>query len=100
MWRHGLIYTGDEYHFRLGVDLANSRQVRSFNSGEHSFSLGITSLATLTPTEYLLRLGARPYSGGPLRHGPQLPAREPNECPDALDWRNSSVVSPVKDEVA
>jgi hypothetical protein len=47
MRHYNLLYTGDEYYFRLGVFVTNQRCVR------HNSTLGMNSLSTLTPSEYL-----------------------------------------------
>jgi hypothetical protein len=61
---HGLVYTGSEYHLRVGIFIANLGNISEFNSGEHSFRLGLTNLATLTPSEYRSAAHSGPRSPG------------------------------------
>ena len=48
----GNVFTGDEYHFRLGIFLNSKRFVEEHNRKETSFKLSLNSLAHLTPSEY------------------------------------------------
>jgi cathepsin L len=89
---HGLIYTGAEYHLRLGVFLSQRRHIRAFNSGGHTFVLGLTRLATLTPSEYRAFVG-RSRSAWPSRSLVSHPA-----YPASWDWRGHGVVQAVKDQ--
>jgi hypothetical protein len=53
-----LLYTGEEYQFRLGIYLTNQRYVQEFNARQsiNGFKLGMNSLSTLIPTEYKVLL--------------------------------------------
>ena len=93
MRQHGLAYTGDEYHLRLGIYLANSRYVSEFNRKPHSFRVGLNKFSCLTPTEYQVLLGVR------------VPARSASPAktaasgaPDSFDWRDKGVVTAIKDQ--
>lgn len=88
------MYTGDEYHLRLGIFLSTARFVNNFNRGNRKFKLGLNSLSALTPAEYRLMLGARPR---------QLTLSEDTttshvKAPESLDWRDKNVVTPIKDQ--
>ena len=61
MRRNNNYYNGDEYHFRLGIFLANQKYVQEHNSNPNkSFKLEMNNLAVLTPSEYKLLLGFKP----------------------------------------
>jgi cathepsin L len=96
MRRHDVVYSGAEYHLRFGIYLAHLRHVRAFNSGNHSFTLSMNSLSTLTPAEYRGRLGTT--SSGHLSVQPRPVRPIVTDTPDSFDWRDSGVVQVVKDQ--
>jgi cathepsin L len=93
MRAHGLLYTGWEYHFRLGVFLTHARFVKSFRSP--SFTVSLNSLACLTPSEYRARLGSRADSAG--KFGVRWTSKAV-KAPVSFDWRDKGVVQVVKDQ--
>ena len=96
MKEHGLLYTGDEYHLRLGIFLANARRVADFNRAGKSFKVALNKFACLTPAEYRSLLGVRGASRLPSRVAP--PARKVGDVPESIDWREKNAVNPVKDQ--
>jgi C1A family cysteine protease len=92
MREHGLSYTGSEYHLRLGIFLTNLRLIRSFNSAGHSFTLGLTPLSCLTPSEYRFLLSSVGSSTIPSLRVSSSAA------PDSWDWRAQGDVVPVEDQ--
>jgi cathepsin L len=93
MRRSSLLYTGDEYYLRLGVYLTQSRYVRSFNSGGHSFRVAPNKFACLTPSEYRTLLGSRASAGSKT-----AARRRAADPPASWDWRTQGVVQAVKDQ--
>lgn len=89
------IFVGDEYHFRMGIFLANKRYVENFNRNG-AFKVGLNNLAHLTQTEYKQMLGVR-LLGKEKEDIEISPVRNFN-APDALDWRDKGIVNPVKDQ--
>jgi cathepsin L len=96
MRKHGIIYTGDEYHFRLGIYLTTSRRAREFNRGVHSFTIGMGPLSTLTASEYRWLLGSIPKPD--RRRGLIESGSVAVTTPDSFDWRDKGVVQVVKDQ--
>jgi cathepsin L len=94
MRSYGLLFTGDEYHFRFGVYLANARRVREENAKGRSFRVGLNHLATFTPAEYKALLGARPRPVGK----PKASKRVRDDPPDSFDYRDKGAVNPIKDQ--
>jgi cathepsin L len=86
------LYTGPDYHLRLGIFLTHHHFVHEFNALGRSFTLRLTSLATLTPAEYrsLLRTKRSPPKRSP-------PSRLDGNFPPSVDWRDSGVVLGVVD---
>ena len=90
------LYTGEEYHFRLGVFMTTLRYIEDFNRDKtKSYRLGLNSLSAMTRTEYMSLLGYRP---GPAKgiHRTTLTGRR--VAPDAIDWREKGVVNPIKEQ--
>jgi cathepsin L len=94
--QNGLLYTGNEYQFRLGIFLLNQQIVREVNAANRGFRLGLNSLSTLTPTEYRALLGYKPGARPATKFGKTL-----ETTPIKLvewDWRDSGAVQIVKDQ--
>ncbi|KAK8880483.1 hypothetical protein M9Y10_003159 [Tritrichomonas musculus] len=87
------IYTGDEYHLRLGIYLTNSRLVKTHNNSKSKFKVTLNKFACLTPTEYRSLLGFR-YTNDKLSR-PKF-ASKPKSA--SIDWRIRGVVNPIKDQ--
>lgn len=91
-----LLYTGDEYHFRLGVYLTNARRVQEFNAQKRSFTVALNKFACLTRSEYLSMLGAKRVSK--THANTKVVKASKKAAPDAIDWRDSGIVNPIKDQ--
>lgn len=89
------IYTGDEYHFRLGIFLINSRRVREFNSAHQTFKLGLNKLSCHTPSEYKSLLGRHQISNPKRR---TTIKQFKGDLPSSIDWRDKGVVNEIKDQ--
>lgn len=96
MRNNNMMYTGDEYQFRLGLYLANARRVQEFNSQDKSFTIGLNKFACYTPAEYKALLGVRRPVG--LKKQPAAEFTTKLAAPDAKDWRAENAVTAVKDE--
>lgn len=89
-------YTGDEYHFRLGIFLANQRFVESYNKDSTRTSkVAMNKFACYTRAEYNSLLGVIPQ----LSHSKSSskPITNKND-PESLDWRDKGAVNTVKDQ--
>lgn len=99
-------YTGDEYHFRLGIFLSNSRYIQEFNRRKGlTYHLSVNQFSCFTSAEYESLLGAkRGHSKIPLFEGPfknqksDKKGKNPFSTPDFCDWREKGVVNPIKDQ--
>jgi cathepsin L len=93
---NGYGFTGDEYQFRLGLYLANSRFVQEHNAAERGFTLELNRLAVFTPAEYKALLGARAQAVD----GPAASAYRGSgaAAPDSWDWRTQGAVNAIKDQ--
>ena len=89
------IYTGDEYHFRLGVFMTTLRYIEDFNRDTtKSYRLGVNHLCALTRAEYQSMLGTR---RAPVASS--VPYATPRgRAPDEMDWRTKGVVNPIRDQ--
>ena len=86
------LFTGPQYHFRLGVFLANARYVECHNR-KASFRVSLNKFAALTGTEYRSLLGRRPVRSARTA-APVLRSA----APESKDWREAGVVNAVKDQ--
>ncbi|EAY06906.1 Clan CA, family C1, cathepsin L-like cysteine peptidase [Trichomonas vaginalis G3] len=89
----GNFFTGDEYHFRLGIYLANKRLVQEHNAANKGFKLGLNKLAHLTQSEYRSLLGAKRLG---QKSGNFFKCDAPAN--DAVDWRDKGIVNKIKDQ--
>ena len=89
-------YTGDDYHFRLGIFLANQKYVNEHNSNPYKkFKLEMNKLAAFTPNEYRSLLGFKPNL---LKNHKRATIRTIKNDDEELDWRTKGAVNPVKDQ--
>ena len=87
-------YTGDEYHFRLGIFLANSHFIKEHNSKNMNFIVGLNKFAVYTPAEYKTLLGFRM----PNFHNSPIKPSENKYNTDSVDWRDKGVVNEIRDQ--
>jgi cathepsin L len=92
---HNLVYTGDEYQFRLGLYLSNARLVREHNA-KSTFRVALNRFATLTQSEYKALLGFRRLSPSANRVRPSAGRRA--DPPDSYDYRDQGAVNGIKDQ--
>lgn len=95
MRKSNQFYTGDEYHFRLGVFLANSQRVQEFNSAKKTFKVGLNKFACYTPAEYNALLGHIQPS---TQNRERIVKKFKGDVPDSVDWRDKGIVNPIKDQ--
>lgn len=87
------LYTGSEYHFRLGLFMANCKYITEFNKQKKGFQLTLNKFAAYTRAEYASLQGGLT---GALNTGRTAETR--NDVPESLDWRESNVVGSVRDQ--
>lgn len=89
------VFTGDEYHFRLGVYLANSRLVQQHNQAKKTFTVSLNKFACYTAAEYKSLLGHKSLG----KRAPKIAANTKlGDIPDSFDWREKNIVNAVKDQ--
>ena len=86
------IYTGDEYHFRLGIFLSNSRLVKEHNKQNKKYTLSLNKFSAYTPSEYksLLNIRVKPQKRQTIKS-------VSTPTTDSVDWRDKNVVNPIED---
>lgn len=90
------IYTGDEYHLRLGIFLANQKYVQEHNSNPcKTFKLEMNHLAALTPSEYRSLLGFNPKI---FHNAKRSSIKTIKNDAEELDWRTKGAVNPIKNQ--
>jgi cathepsin L len=95
MREHGLAYTGDEYHFRLGIYLGQSQWVREFNAADHGFTVELNKFATLTAAESASLRGYRAADHTP---GHEIQLKSVGAPPTDYEWKSKGVVQAIKDQ--
>jgi C1A family cysteine protease len=99
---NNLIYTREDYQFRLSFYMATSQYVKEFNKQQLSineFRLGMNNLAVFTPSEYQVFLEMR--HGGQTKKGRHIKEIDMKESPpEDFDWHyeNGGKVYDVKDQ--
>ena len=94
MRANDVMYTGDEYHIRFGIFLANLRRIQDFKG--KSFKVGLNKFSTLTPAEYRSLQGFRMPAVMPEYKMAPSTAKRTNL--ESIDWREKGAVVPVKDQ--
>lgn len=92
MRMYNLLFTGEEYHFRLGVYLSTVRYVNDFNKQKKSFKLRLNHFSHLTLSEYQSLLGVKGF------HQLSKGILAPKRFGDSYDWRSYGVVNDIKDQ--
>lgn len=90
---HNLYYTGEEYHFRLGIFLTTLRFIKEHNAGNEKFKVGLNQFAAYTPTEYKSLLNAKPN----INKGTAVKSTKKSNV-DSFDWREKGVLNQVRYE--
>jgi cathepsin L len=96
MREFGLMYSGEEYHLRLGLYLAAVRQIEEHNSGNRGFLLGLNQFATWTNAEYQVLLGRIDTTEALKELSPRRSLRA--NLPVEFDWTALGKVQEVKDQ--
>ncbi|KAK8840229.1 hypothetical protein M9Y10_031174 [Tritrichomonas musculus] len=90
-------YTGDEYHFRLGIYLANSRFVQEHNRGNYHYKVSLNKFSAYTPAEYKTMLGE--MNAFSTKNIPKSQSKKNWPTPpEQLDWRESGAVNEIVDQ--
>ena len=95
------LYVGLEFFFRFGIWLNSANYVGEFNKNpENTHTLSLNQFAALTDSEYRrMLLDCESLNFDTRRKISTPDDRKPDgPLPDALDWRDKGVVSPVKDQ--
>lgn len=90
MRSNNLLFTGDEYYFRLGIYLSNSRYVANFRG---SYKVSLNKFACHTPAEIKSLLTLQYETGSDATN-----VKSTVKAPESLDWREKGAVAPVQDQ--
>ena len=97
------IFTGSEYHLRLGIYLSNMRFVQeqntAYSKGLSTYKASLNRFAAMTPSEYNTLLGYRAPSNYAGQKRPAIRERHNRQAAETVDWRDKNVVTPIKDQI-
>jgi C1A family cysteine protease len=86
----------EEYNYRYDIFVENYNYIQSHNSQNRTYTLSLNKFADLSYDEY------QRYSNIQETSFPEFPKKESNQfktvTPSSLDWRNSGIVTPVKNQ--
>lgn len=95
MKENGVVYTGAEFYFRLGIFVINGIYVMTHNKINSEYKVKLNQFACYTKTEYSALLGFRPNFQRFRTKSEDLIEKVDSE-PFQYDWRNEGAVTPVK----
>lgn len=97
MRTNNVLYTGSEYHLRLGIFISNIRYAHEFNRRKRlKFRLDANRFSCFTPAEYRDMLSVPSYYKRGVPKPTQTETDQPS--PDSIDWREKGVVNPIRDQ--
>lgn len=100
---HGKVYeTQEEHDKRYNIFLENAAIIEKHNSEGHSWTMGLTQFADLTPKEFEAMQTLYPSKIGTdespadFRHNTN--GRSLKDLPSDIDWRKANLVNPIKNQ--
>lgn len=92
MRNNNVLFTGDEYYFRLGIFMTHARLVSEFKG---NFKIALNKFACTTPAEYNAILGLLPETG---KSGIKMTPRLNYKAPESIDWREKGAVTAIQEQ--
>ena len=97
MKENGVLYTGSEFYFRLGIFVITGLYVTTHNNLQSEYKVKLNQFACHTRTEYLALLGFKPDFANFGTKSPYTSEKVASE-PFQFDWRTHGAVTGVKDQ--
>jgi len=96
----GKFYNAEEYHVRRELFENRLKQIKLHNSQQHSWKKGVNRLTDRTEEEFRRMLGFNKALGAEhvAKATPTTAFSEERSIPSSIDWRQSNIISPVKDQ--
>lgn len=99
MRQNNQFFTGDEYHLRFGIFLANQRYVQEFNSNpKNKFRVGLNKFSCYTPSEYKALLGHIPMRSPQTQKEITKAVPKDLKLPDSVNWIEKGAVNPIRNQ--
>lgn len=94
------VFVGEEYHFRLGIWLANKKYVEQHNRANAGYTVKLNHLSHLTPTEYKSLLGITNLNSFKKEQRESSKTFVPKfkQSKIEVDYRDLGVVNPIRDQ--
>ncbi|EAY18925.1 Clan CA, family C1, cathepsin L-like cysteine peptidase [Trichomonas vaginalis G3] len=97
MRENSVMFTGEEYAFRLGIYLTTDRYIKQFNRGKRSHTLAHNKFSAYTHAEYKALLNSKPIHPRNVQKS-QITTQKV-QVPDTWDWRDRVAFNPVRDQM-
>lgn len=94
MRENEMMFTGEEYHFRMGVYHANKRFVQEHNRANLGYILAVNRFAHLTHAEYASMNGFRYRPHKDMTN--EIQFNSVSNVPDSCDWRDKKVCNEIQ----
>jgi C1A family cysteine protease len=91
-------YSHDQFFNKFNTFKTNLDKIHSHNKGNHSYSLAMNHLGDLSTAEFKQLLGYKGIDNSVLRSANAPHGLKHIKAADAVDWRQKSAVTPVKNQ--
>jgi len=97
--QHQKSYDSDEFFYRFNTFKDNLDKIHTHNQGKQSWTMAMNQFGDLTADEFIAtHTGYNHINMGVLRNANAKHHERKVKLPQAVDWRTSGAVTPVKDQ--
>jgi len=97
--RHGKSYDAEEFFYRFNTFKDNVDKIHTHNQGKHTWTMAMNQFGDMDADEFIAtHTGYNKINLGVLRSSNTKHHKVGAKVPDAVDWRSSGAVTPVKDQ--
>jgi len=96
--RHNFYKTKAEHDERFEIFKENMEKIKKHNSGEHSWTMGITQFSDMTKQEFKEYIACGSFKHTPSATVHDAPAGWGKNSTSSIDWTTKGAVTPVKNQ--